>query len=126
MSQLKTRPRIFAVALLTMIAVGLSWLIADEPNRKFVFDPIGYADSGSAFSVAVGQSRDTAISALNRRRSFSLYESRSGDTCLARRYNRQVQLDIFEDKSWRRGTICLVSTGDVVLEVVWYYNFLAP
>jgi hypothetical protein len=126
MSRLNLRLKIVAVALLTMVAVGFSWLMADEPNRKLIFDPIGHVDSGSAFSVAVGQSRAAALNTLRRRQGFSPYESRSGDTCLTRSYNQQMQLDIFEDMSWRRGTVCLVSNGGVVLEIVWYYNFLAP
>lgn len=125
MPRLRTRSKIIAIALLAMAAVGFT-LFMEETNRKFVFDPSGHVETGSAFSVMVGDTRSSALRTLNIGQPFSLYESRLGTNCLTRRFDRQMQLDIFEDKSWRRGTVCIVSTGGVVSEVIWYYNFLAP
>lgn len=114
------------IALLVTAIAGLSLFFTEELNRKWVFNPIGYIEYGSTLSVTVGQPRREAVNILKSSSALSLYESRPGYNCLTRRYNQQMNLDIFQDNSWRRGTICLVSTGEIVSEVIWYYNFLAP
>lgn len=118
--------KIVVIALLVTAIAGLSLFFTEELNRKWVFNPIGHIESGSTLSVTVGQSRREAINILKSNNALSLYESRPGYHCLTRRYSQQMDLDIFQDNSWRRGTICLVSTGEIVSEVIWYYNFLAP
>jgi hypothetical protein len=118
--------RIVAIVVVTIFVLGLIYVITDEFNRKYIFNPIGYRDAGSAFSVVVGQPRNTALNTLKNNDTLSLYESRPGNHCLTRRYGQEMDLDIFEDRSWRRGSICVASAGGVVVEVVWYYNFLAP
>lgn len=118
--------KIVVIALLATASIGFSLFLTDEMNRKFVFNPIGYREHGSAFSVTVGQSRPEAVNILKSNIALSLYESRPGYHCLTRRYNQQMDLDIFQDNSWRRGAICLVSSGGIVSEIIWDYNPLAP
>jgi hypothetical protein len=118
--------KIVIIALLVTAIAGLSLFFAEELNRKWVFNPIGYIGSGSTLSVTIGQSRREAVNILKSNNALSLYESRPGYNCLTRGYDQQMDLDIFQDSSWRRGAVCLVSTGEIVSEVIWDYNFLAP
>jgi hypothetical protein len=121
-----TLPKIVLMVLAISAVVGLCFFFSNNLNRISTFSDIGYEKDGYYFSVPAGQDRRSALRTLSNNPELALTDSRTGTNCLTRRYDREMDFDIFADDSWRRGTVCVVSSGGVVSEVVWYFNFLAP
>jgi hypothetical protein len=101
---------------------GAAFLMTNEYNRAALFDSSGYVTSGTRFSVQIGQRRDFALSQLGSSRTLVHEETYRGHGCLMREFSDTRTFDIFIDESWRRGSICVISDGQHVLEVAWLYE----
>jgi hypothetical protein len=110
------------IVVVAALAGGAGVMFSDEYNRAALFNNSGYAASGTRFSVQIGESRDRAISQLRSSRALAYEETYRGHNCLMREYRDARTFDIFIDRSWRQGSICVISDGRNVLEVAWLYE----
>lgn len=109
-----------SIALLATCAA----LLADDVNRMMILKPQGQIASGSVFGVGVGDPRGASVALLRAR--FGNHDVKRGGRCLGREHGPEFKLDIFYDESWRRGSICTISSNERVVAVEWYFNPFAP
>jgi hypothetical protein len=57
---------------------------------------------------------------------FSLYSIEQSDHCMFHKFDSGRQVYLFEDKTWRQGTMCIVPDGANVAEVYWLFQPGAP
>jgi hypothetical protein len=112
-------------AALVAALAGIGYMMADEFNRAGILSSEGYIESGSKFGMEIGMSRDTAASRLSER-GLEQVELTAQQSCHGRSYGPDRQVELWYDRSWRRGTICLSSTGNRIASVSWIYNWSAP
>ncbi len=105
--------------------VGFGYLMADEFNRAGVLSSKGYIESGSKFGIDIGMSRDAAARQLSDQ-GLEQVELTATQSCHGRSHGPDRYVELWYDRSWRRGTICLSSTGNRVASVSWVYNWAAP
>lgn len=106
--------------------VGIGFLKADEFNRAGMLSSEGYIESGSKFDVTIGMPRDAAARRLSDRGLEEVEQLTADQSCHGRSYGADRQVELWYDRSWRRGTICLSSTGNRVASLSWIYDWSAP
>lgn len=114
---------IWAASLAALAGIG--YLIADEFNRAGILSSEGYIESGSKFGIAIGMSHDAAAMRLSGR-GLEKVELTAEQSCHGRSYGPDRQVELWYDRSWRRGTICLSLVGNRIASVSWIYNWAAP
>jgi hypothetical protein len=115
---------------ITLIAVGLLVLctalfIADERNRAALLVPEGVVDHGEKFGVSVGESREMARGSLLSG-GFGFEGSQVGGRCVRHAYEPTEMVDVFSDRSWRSGTVCVISRDSRVVAVDWLFMPMTP
>lgn len=105
------------------VAVG-ALSVSSQLDRAALFSPEGYAESGTPLGIQVGSSTADAAVVLNR---FGLEQVDPAvpSACLGRQY-QGVDVELWYDRSWRRGVICMTEDDNVVTSVAWYFNPLSP
>ncbi len=112
---------VIVVVLLAMSAIEL----ANESTRALVFRPNGVEERGSAFGVQVNDTRGDAADALARRH-FTRVQTKAGGRCLLRNFSSDYVLDLFDDNTWRKGTICIATREGRVEAILWMFNPFMP
>jgi hypothetical protein len=115
---------------IALIAVGLfvllmAMLIADERTRVALLAPEGVVEQGEKFGVSVGATREIAQGTLLRR-GFDFSGSQLGGRCVRHTYDPTETVDVLSDRSWRRGTVCVISRESHVVAVDWLFMPLTP
>ena len=118
------KPYLIVLVLVSLLALSAAAFFAQERNRILLRGSGVRADE-VVLGVSIGASRGQAIAELTSR-GYQHYETTSGGKCLYRSYDADVQLDVFRDRSWRRGTICVASQGRRIKEIQWWFNPLSP
>lgn len=108
-------------ALAAMIG---GFMLLDARNAALL-PPQGYVDSGGKFGVVIGEPERVALARVSHLTGVSLYQKSEGGLCVFRRYETSDHVVMFADDSWRKGTICVVSRGGMVREVVWSFWFIS-
>jgi hypothetical protein len=98
-------------------------LLLDEGTRKLAFDSNGRIESGSAFGVTVGESRMQARRSMLRRYVFD--GSSLGDRRCRSDGAADHVLDLYDDRSWRGGRICLLIRDERVVAISWMFMPIA-
>jgi hypothetical protein len=119
------------LALLVSI-VAFAWLFAYLASDEFdktamIGGSYGYIESGAKFGIYVGMSQSDARQILANR---GLTPEDLADperlvpphTCLHRKYPSYRDIELWSDRSWRRGTICLSLAQGKVASVAWHYD----
>lgn len=115
---------VFWVALVALLA-GIGYLMADEFNRAGILSSEGYIESGSKFGIGIGSGAYEASERLSRQ-GLELSPEDGRSNCLDRNYEASHAVQVWEDNSWRRGTICLESFDEKVVSIGWYFSWAAP
>jgi len=108
------------VAAITILATIAHW----DARREVLWAWRGYADSGEALGVRVGEPFPTAEGRLLRFSGVSRNGHKQGGICIMREFEGDVTLHLFWDRSWRYGVICVAERDGRVAEVIWDYGFL--
>jgi hypothetical protein len=98
--------------------------LSNESTRLLITQSQGVRESGSAFGVTIGATRSSAVTTL--RSQFTYRRTKRGGECLVRQFSAEYDLDIFHDRSWRKGAICVASRDGQVTTIVWSFNPFAP
>jgi hypothetical protein len=117
--------RIGFLIIIAAVVGGSILLLSSDLNRAAVLGSEGYIDRGSKFGIAIGSSANEAGQNLSRQ-GLELSPEDGRSNCLDRRYDASHSVQVWEDNSWRRGTICLESYDDKVVSIGWYFSWAAP
>ena len=107
-----------------LIAAAI-FILSDEFNRAGVSASEGYVESGSKFGIEIGMSRDAAVNRLASR-GLDQVDLTAPQSCHGRNYGPERQVELWYDRSWRRGTICLSSEENKIASISWVYNWGTP
>jgi hypothetical protein len=113
--------RYFAASLAAAFLGAAIWLWLDERSRLTLFQPHGYIDSGSVFGVEIGESRLEVRRELESA-GFEYQRTELGQVCFFRPTPPESTVDVFFVTSWQGGMVCVVSTSDVVQEIIWAFQ----
>ncbi|MGE0653311.1 MAG: hypothetical protein AB7P12_16440 [Alphaproteobacteria bacterium] len=105
---------------LAAIVVGIAYLMSDEFNRAGILSSEGYIEHGSKFGIDIGMNV-----AANRLVEHGLepVELTATHSCHGRAYGSERRVELWYDRTWRRGTICVSSEENRVASVSWIYNW---
>ena len=104
----------------------LALFLADEFSRAAIAGSSGHIERGRRFGITVGESRETAASALRRRHIESVEPTSDFHGCFLQPAPPESEVSLYHDNSWRKGVICLITVDDKVTMIRWHYDWLAP
>lgn len=111
--------------VLVALILAFAYMMTDEFNRAGLLSSEGYVGNGTKFGVEIGKSRNLAAQRLLDR-GLEPVALTSVQSCHGRTYDTKRQVELWYDRTWRRGTICLSSEANKVTSVSWIYNWAAP
>jgi hypothetical protein len=117
------------VAVLLLLSTGAIYGLFLSPfaafNRAGLWGSNGRIGEGERFGLSIGQSYQSAaarMSALG----FEARPITKENSCHGHDYDRNRQLALWWDDSWRKGTICIVVLNGEVEYVSWMYGVGFP
>jgi hypothetical protein len=120
---------LFWLVFALLIAAAI-FILSDEFNRSGALASEGYIESGSKFGIEIGMSRDAAANKLASRglewSELPTDPRFSPQSCHGHTHSPERLVELWIDRSWRRGTICLSSEENKITSVSWVYNWGAP
>lgn len=117
---------VLAVSFLAAISVAVVAFLSDPFNLAGVYGSQGFIRSGEKFNISVGGSRSQATAMLRKKGINAVAPTSTFHGCFVNPVPPSQQIELFWDRSWRRGTICIASSKDTVTALGWHYNWLAP
>ena len=116
--------RMLWITVAVTIAVA-AFISSDEFDRAGIMSSEGYIERGSKFGMDIGMPRDVATTKLAAR-GLEPVELTATQSCHNRTFRPERQVELWCDRTWRRGTICISSEQNKVASVSWIYNRAAP
>jgi hypothetical protein len=109
-----------AAGLAALIAfAGIAWLLSiGDLNRAGIFGSGGEISSGVKFGVTLGEPISAARATL-RNAGFVRGSPSRSDACLGRTVRDGETVELWDDPSWRNGTICVFSRGSTTTRIAW-------
>ncbi|SMC97472.1 hypothetical protein SAMN06272759_11542 [Novosphingobium sp. B1] len=115
--------------LIAIFVLGATYTLAISPhssfNRAGLAGASGRIDTGKKFGVSIGNNpRDIEVkfTALG----FEKVELTKARSCHGFDYAEDQNLQLWFDDSWRRGTLCVVSSGSRIMYLSWSYGVGFP
>ena len=112
---------IFGITLAAIALVAVLLFFSFEPNRLAISWTGGFVKEGAKFGVQIGQPADTAQASLAKM-GWKFSEILDGHECLSKNYPDGVRVELYEDRTWRSGSLCLASKDNRVLSIEWDYT----
>ena len=103
-----------------------------ERTHATFFDSVGFVEQGRRFGVDVGVAANDAETILVRSGLIAALHGVSeavvgeGWRCGGRMMREAESMQIFFDRSWRHGAVCLFRKNDRVVAVAWTFSPLSP
>jgi hypothetical protein len=121
------RRLILSAGALVVVSIGAfgAFVALDERNQVVLFNHSGSTTTGAILGASVGMSRATAREQLQRK-GLVLRKSFAGGGCLEWKFADAQTVDVFRDDSWRKGAVCVASSGGTVERIVWYFDPSQP
>ncbi len=113
--------RLVALAVTLVAASHAAVFLQDDFNRLGVFGSGGFVTSGSMFGLTIGMDRTAAARHLTGRGLQIGEPSRPGH-CLGRENLPDQDMELWDDRSWRHGVICLGSKDGKIISIAWSYG----
>ena len=115
--------------LLLSALLGTAYVFAWSPhasyNRAGIIGTTGRIDSGAKFGVTIGDVQWTAQKTFWKA-GFYRVESTKPQSCHGFEYSKTQNIEVWFDDSWRRGTLCVVSSESKITHLSWSYGFGSP
>lgn len=108
-----------------IIIAAVLVVVSDERNLASLTSPEGRIVDGSKFGVSIGQTSESAHRAMLQD-GFIFDGAQNGGGCVRHVYEPTELVEAFSDRSWRNGTVCVVSRGSHVVAVEWFFAPLKP
>lgn len=96
-----------------------------EFNRAGLVGTSGRIDSGEKFGVSIGDDY-RHIQERFQRIGFEKTELTKAQSCHGFDYPQHQRPELWFDKSWKKGTLCLVTSRDKVTYLSWSYGMGYP
>jgi hypothetical protein len=112
-----------AILLFFLYALGIS-RYADF-NLSGILGSKGRITNGSKFGIEVGENYETA-KALMISLGFERSELTKEGSCHGYIYGTELEPHLWFDNSWRKGTICIVTSSNKVRYISWSYGLGFP
>ena len=118
-----------ASLLVALASVGVGYATAlsrhSAFNRAALAGSNGRIESGQKFGVAIGDEYD-AVEMKFRELGFEQRELTKPQSCHGFTYASELTPHLWFDNSWRKGTLCVVSSGGRVKYLSWTYGLGFP
>ena len=117
------------IALLTLGALLV--FFSSEWNRT-LFYPEGFIEKGKKFGLEIGHSKEIVTERILDRGLIDRTGLGANETgynlqsCHLHIYEDRYEVQLWVDKSWRKGTICVAFLDGKLARMSWWYNPLAP
>jgi hypothetical protein len=108
-----------------VVVCGAGFFFASEANRSALFAQEGVATTGRRFGISMGESEHSAVATLSKV-GWRYDHRQNGGNCVRHAYPATKTMTVLFDKSWRKGTICLISTSARIDAVEWYFAPFSP
>ena len=118
---------IFAVGLtiLVFFLYTLGFSRHADFNRSGILGSKGRITTGSKFGIEIGENYETAKS-LMLSLGFENPELTKAGSCHGYDYGKELEPHLWFDNSWRKGTICIITSSNKVRHVSWSYGLGFP
>lgn len=111
-----------AAAVVVVAMIALATFLAEPYNRAGALGSGGLRLQGSALGIAIGVEREDAHATLIAH-GLSVGQPQAANHCLGRDYGAEDEtLELWDDRSWRRGTVCLGLRNGKVVSIAWSYG----
>jgi len=113
------------------LTVSFLLFISNEWNRA-AFGAHGHIEKGTKFGLTIGDSKSEVVSYLVARgltdgTTLEINETHyNPQSCHNHIYSDEYEVQIWDDRSWRRGTICVAFLDGKLARVSWYYGMFQP
>lgn len=119
----------FLWLLLVSVVLGAAYVLVGSRhspfNRAGLVGASGRIDAGEKFGVAIGADYNTNEE-LFKSLGFEKRELTKPKSCHGFDYSEHQDVQLWFDDSWRKGTLCVVSTRAKVVYVSWSYGVGFP
>jgi hypothetical protein len=116
---------VLGLATLLFLLYALGFSQHAEFNRSGVSGSKGRITTGSKFGIKVGENYETAR-ALMISLGFENPELTKAGSCHGYDYGEELEPHLWFDNSWRKGTICIITSSNKVQYVSWSYGVGFP
>jgi len=120
------------VMVLMIIGLGVLVVFLSNEWNRAAFGSEGYIVEGKKFGLTIGASKKEMTEYLVERGLADRSIPRTNEvghnpqSCHLHIYANEYEVQLWADKSWRRGTICVAYLDGKLTRVSWIYNMLAP
>jgi hypothetical protein len=113
----------FVLGLMTLVffLYTLGFSRHAEFNRSGISGSKGRITTGSKFGIQVGENYETSR-ALMISLGFENPELTKTGSCHGYDYGEELEPHLWFDNSWRKGTICIITSSNKVQYVSWSYG----
>ena len=122
---MKTAAFVLVLATLLFFLYTLGFSRHADFNRSGILGSKGRIATGSRFGINVGDNYETAKE-LMISLGFENAELTKAGSCHGYDYGKELHPHLWFDNSWRRGTICIITSSNKVQYVSWSYGMGFP
>jgi len=115
--------KILGFTIILLLLGVVAFTVIDGRGAASIL-PSGNINSGKVLGVSIGSDIGEAQLNIGKFSSIELVEEGVGLKCQGVKFSDTDRVYIYYDRSWRQGTICLISTNNHVSEIMWHYNFI--
>ena len=119
----------FLWLLLAITVVAATYVLAisrhSELNRAGLLGASGRIDAGKKFGVSIGADYREVQDALEGL-GFEERDLTKPQSCHGFDYPEHQEPQLWFDDSWRKGTLCVVTSGGSVVDLSWSYGMGFP
>jgi hypothetical protein len=111
--------------LLSGLLILFVTAICDERGGSALFRPEGSIYTGEKFGVNIGEDIEKADTTVQSS-GWKYSERQLGGKCVRHSYSAGQSMYVYYDKSWRRGTLYLISRLGKIQSLEWYFQPFTP
>ncbi len=127
---MKLKTKILSIIGVFLLA-AITVFFGSEWNRA-AFGSQGYIEKGEKFSVKIGAIRVDVINHLTAQglvniSTLGIKETHyNPQSCHSHIYGDEYEVELWDDDSWRRGTICTAFIDEKLTRMSWWYGMFQP
>jgi hypothetical protein len=134
MRQLELTPRTFSPTVRALVLAGIivalvGLTVSDHRNLRALglLPSQGSVNVGAMYGVQIGSEVSEGARQFHRQ-GYRVFASPdlSARSCGGRRLNTDELVHVYEDRSWRGGTLCLFERRGRIVALAWSYCMMCP
>lgn len=122
--------KVFIASVLLVLSV-FTFFVGNEWNRA-AFGSRGFIEVGSKFQMSIGEEKQNTIKRLIDREFVNISTLGLNDShhnpqfCHGHTFSKDHDVQLWSDRSWRRGIICLAFKNEKLVRMSWHYGMFQP